>query len=157
MKYGVLTIPKILSQRRQWLLGGFGVLLLLTASGVMGPILRASLYVLLSALGPILFIGFLMAVGVTTYRKERNCQNALIEHLHSPKDLVEDAEKAFLKRNYQWTLKYCTQVVSIASGEAWENGQAFLLGSQVALRLAGVLSSGSRNWQLQPFMSMKCM
>jgi hypothetical protein len=48
MKYGVLTIPKILSQRRQWLLGGFGVLLLLTASGVTRPILS----VLFSALGP---------------------------------------------------------------------------------------------------------
>jgi hypothetical protein len=130
MKYGILAIPKILSQRRQWLLGGFGVLLLLTASGVTRPILS----VLFSALGPILFIGFLIAIGVTVNRQERNYQNALIEHLHSPKDLVEDAEKAFWKRKYEWTLKYCTQAVSIASGEAWENGQAYLLGSQVVLR-----------------------
>jgi hypothetical protein len=65
MKYGALTIPTILSQRRQWLLGGFGVLLLLTASGVLGLISRASLYALLSVSGPILFIGFWIAIGVT--------------------------------------------------------------------------------------------
>lgn len=128
-KHGAWTIPKIISPRRQLLLGAFGAFLLLTSLKVLAPILAA----IAAGGGPILFIGFFVALAIISNRRERSFQTALQEHMHSPTDLLDDAEKAFQQHRYDWSLKYCMQAVGEASGETWESACAFMLGAQVAL------------------------
>ena len=133
IKWGSITIPKILSRRRQLLLGGFGVLLLFAGLGPSTPLLRA-FWAFSVAIAPFaLFIGFFVTVGIIANKREQNFRRAMQEHMGSPKDLVEDAQKAFWQKQYAWTLKYCTQALVTAREDTWECGSAFLLGAQVSL------------------------
>ena len=130
IKYKDFEIPTVLSPKRQLLLGGFGVLLMLTAVGFVFGVLstQGGAFLLLWA---VLAVAGLVGAAV----REQKYKETFIAHIDRPKELVEDAEAAFWKCNYRWTLKYISQAkASARDADVWESGYAFLLGAQLGLR-----------------------
>jgi hypothetical protein len=128
--YKDFAIPKILSPKRQLLLGGFGALLILTA-------LEFIFRVLSSLEGAIPFVlAALLLWGITRANaREKKYKEMFIAHRDRPKELVDDAERAFWEGSYKWTIKYASQAkAATRDDDTWESGYAFLLGASLALR-----------------------
>jgi hypothetical protein len=130
------AIPKILSQKRQLLLGGFGALLILTAIGfISGVVANVN-----PGLAFTIVIVTLMFYGlIESGERRQKYKKLFIAHLDSPEQLVEDARKAFwegdnFNSKYRWTISYVSQARAAARNDGWESGWAFLLGAQLALR-----------------------
>jgi hypothetical protein len=122
-----LTIPKMLSVRRQQMLGAFGGLLILLALGFLAPVL----HLIWNLIIPILVIGFFVIASIPQFRRERRYKELWKDHVHQPDHLLEDAEKAFWEKQYEWAIKFVCQAKAAARDDSWERGYAFLLGAQV--------------------------
>jgi hypothetical protein len=123
ISYKDISIPKILSRTRQWLLGALGVALI-----ALG--LRVDLGALFLVLWLALMVGGLVQKG----QRDQKYEKSFREHLGEPLKLVEDARRAFWEQDYKWTVKFMSQAKEAARDDCWQSGYAFLLGAQLALR-----------------------
>jgi hypothetical protein len=137
-----IKFPRIISIKRQLLLGGFGVLLWLVYSGLLASVLRSvnpgssNLFDVLTGVGfLLLWTAWVVANLVAWTLQEQRFKSLLIESRNDTSVLLKAGETAFWKQSYDWAARFIEQARTAAPGDEWQSAYAILLGAQLALAL----------------------